>query len=257
MSYFTDEDLRQMPDDGAIKDRISAVVAECENTGDPCTTAAEELITVYEGPDNGARNRIRRLSGYCGFIAEKQGIDKKEIKHVKLAAIFHNIGMVTVPQEFFKTPHCLTLHQYAVVKTHTTAGGAMLSGQLGESFRHIRESALFHHEAFDGSGYPAGLRGKQIPLFARIIGLLDTFDVLTSKRPHKAPYPFDLASDIIFSERKKYDPDVLSVFSDNFGELIKIKYGVEGELRLTSSKEECELSERDKMKISLSESARN
>jgi putative two-component system response regulator len=243
---------------GELKTQIHAIVAECENTNEPYTRAAEELITSYECSDNGARDRIRRLSGYCGLIAEKQGVEKEDIKYIKLAAIFHNIGMATVPEEFFKTPHSLTVYQYAVVKTHTTTGGTLLSGQSKNSFRHIRESALFHHEAFDGSGYPIGLKGKQIPLFARIISLLDTFDILTSQRPHKVPYPFDLASDIIYSERKKYDPDILSLFSDNLGALIKIKYEIEGELRFVCSKADCELSERDKMRFrSLGESSKN
>lgn len=149
---------------GELKAQIHAVVAECENTSEPCTRAAEELVTTYECSDSEARDRIRRLSGYCSFIAEKQGVDKEEIKYIKLAAIFHDIGMMTVPHEFFKTPHSLTEYQYAVVKTHTTTGGTLLSGQSQNSFRHMRESALFHHEAFDGSGYPIGLKGKQIPV---------------------------------------------------------------------------------------------
>lgn len=255
---MNDEDVWRMVNISKLKSQIHAVVAECESTNEPYTRAAEELITTYEGSDNGARDRIRRLSGYCGFIAEKQGIDKQEIKYVQLAAIFHDIGMMTVPQEFFRTPHSLTVYQYAVVKTHTTTGGLLLSGQSQNSFRHIRESALFHHEAFDGSGYPIGLKGKQIPKFARIISLIDTFDILTSQRPHKAPYPFDLASDIIFSERKKYDPDVLSLFSDNLGALMKIKYEIEGEVRFANSKADCELSERDKLRLSnLGEAAKN
>ena len=99
---------------------------ECETANEPCTRAAEELVTTYECSDNEARDRIRRLSGYCGFLAEKNGVDSKEIRHIKLAAIFHDIGMMTVPQEFFKTTHYLTEYQYAVVKTHTTTGGALL-----------------------------------------------------------------------------------------------------------------------------------
>jgi putative two-component system response regulator len=234
---------------GELKTKIHAAVTECEIMDEPCTRAAEELVTTYESSNIEARDRIRCLSGYCGFIAEKQGVDKQEIKYIKLAAIFHNVGMMTVPQEFFKTPHSLTEYQYAVVKTHTTTGGTLLSGQSQNTFRHIRESALFHHEAFDGSGYPIGLKGKQIPRFTRIISLLDTFDILTSQRPHKAPYPFDLASDIIFSERRKYDPDVLSLFSDNLGGLMKIKFEIEGEGRFAGSKVDCELSERDKMRL--------
>ncbi len=120
MSHLNNEDVQYMRNIGELKAQIHAVVAECENTNEPCTRAAEELVTTYECSDNEARDRIRRLSGYCSFIAEKQGVDKEEIKYIKLAAIFHDIGMMTVPHEFFKTPHSLTEYQYAVVKTHTT-----------------------------------------------------------------------------------------------------------------------------------------
>jgi len=243
---------------GELKAKVCAVVDECESTGAICTPGAEDLVTRYERSDADARDRIRRLSGYSGCIAEKYGVDKSDILHLELAAVFHDVGMMTVPREFFNTPHSLTVYQYTVVKTHTTTGGTLLSGKAQESFRHIRESALFHHEAFDGTGYPIGLKGKQIPLFTRIISLVDTFDILTSQRPHKEPYPFDMASDIIFSEQKKYDPDVLSLFSENLDSLIKIKYDVEGSRGFADSKPVCELSERDKARLSnLNDSAKN
>jgi putative two-component system response regulator len=243
---------------GELKAKVCAVVDDCEAQGVICTPGAEELVTRYERSDVEARHRIRRLSGYSGYIAEKYGIDESDILHLELAAVFHDVGMMTVPHEFFNSPHSLTVYQYTVVKTHTTSGGTLLSGKAEESFRHIRESALFHHETFDGTGYPIGLKGNQIPFFTRIISLVDTFDILTSSRPHKEPYPFDMASDIIFSERKKYDPDVLSLFSENLDSLIKIKHDIEGDLRFTESKSACELSERDKIQLhTISESAKN
>lgn len=110
------------------------------------------------------------------------------------------------------------------MKTHTTIGAKILAHSKSEILKVAEQIGLSHHENWNGTGYPHGLSGYTIPLTARIVALADTFDALTSKRPYKDPYPFEVAYDIIKKERSQhFNPTILDVFLENIDEILKIR----------------------------------
>jgi putative two-component system response regulator len=110
------------------------------------------------------------------------------------------------------------------MKTHTTIGAKILAHSKSEILKVAEQIALHHHEKWNGTGYSHGLSGDTIPLAARIVALADTFDALTSKRPYKDPYPFEVACDIIKKERNQhFDPAIVDVFLENIDEILTIK----------------------------------
>ena len=130
------------------------------------------------------------------------------------------------------------------MKKHTTIGGDLLDGHDSELMVSARDIALTHHEKWDGSGYPYGLKGKDIPLEGRIAGLVDVFDALTSKRPYKDPYPLDKTCEIIRSEREKhFDPKLHDLFFANIDGFIQIRNELKEEGDIITS--DYKLSERD------------
>jgi putative two-component system response regulator len=110
------------------------------------------------------------------------------------------------------------------MKTHTTIGAKILPHSKSEILKVAEQIALHHHEKWNGTGYSHGLSGDTIPLAARIVALADTFDALTSKRPYKDPYPFEVACDIIKKERNQhFDPAIVDVFLENIDGILTIK----------------------------------
>jgi len=136
----------------------------------------------------------------------------------------HDIGKIGIPDNILLKPDKLTDKEFDIIKTHTTIGANILSGSQADVLKLAHEIALNHHEKWNGKGYPNGISHLEIPLSARIVGLVDTFDALTSKRPYKAPYPMEVALDIIQSEREKhFDPKIVDAFLDDIDEIQRIK----------------------------------
>jgi len=122
------------------------------------------------------------------------------------------------------------------MKTHSIIGANILAYSKAEVLKLAEQIAISHHEKWNGRGYPQGLAGDNIPLAARIVGLVDVFDALTSKRPYKDPFPVEVALDIIEKDRgQHFDPDVVDVFLENIHEILKIKeeVGLKEDLSLT------------------------
>jgi len=184
------------------------------------------LVLAAEYKDEDTGNHIRRMSRYSALIAEKLGLPAKEIQNILYAAPMHDVGKIGIPDSILIKPGKLTDEEFDIMKTHTTIGAKILAGSKAEILQIAGEIALSHHEKWNGKGYPQGLAGYNIPLTARIVGLADVFDALTSRRPYKDPFPVEVAVDIIKKERgEHFDPEIVDVFLENVDDVLKIRAG--------------------------------
>jgi len=182
------------------------------------------LVLAAEYKDEDTGDHIKRMSQYCALIAEKLGLSAKEVQNILYAAPMHDVGKIGIPDSILLKPGKLTDEEFEIVKTHSSIGGKILANSKSETLMVAEQIALSHHEKWNGRGYPQGLSGDNIPLAARIVGLADVFDALTSKRPYKKPFPVEVALDIIKKERgEHFDPDIVDVFLENIDEIVKIK----------------------------------
>jgi putative nucleotidyltransferase with HDIG domain len=148
---------------------------------------------------------------YADKIAKKMGFDEEERKKLWLAGILHDIGKIGTYDQLLDKPGKLSKEEFEIVKKHPSQGAKILSEikQLSDIIPFIRH----HHERLDGRGYPGGLKGEEIPLYARILHVADSFDSMTSDRPYRPAPPLDYA----LSEFKKFagvqfDPKVVEAF---------------------------------------------
>ena len=191
----------------------------------------QKLMAASEFRDNETGEHIKRMSQYAVVIAKAIGVPEAERKLLELAAPMHDIGKVGIPDAILLKQGPLTAEEFAIMKSHTSIGAQILSGDH-PLIRASRDIALSHHEKWDGSGYPAGLAGEDIPLFGRICALADVFDALTSARPYKEAWPLEKALDFIKENAgSQFDPNLVEAFLDNLPEILSIKsiYSGEGE----------------------------
>ncbi len=202
------------------------------------------LAAEYKDKETGAH--IVRMSRYSTLIAEKLGLPAKDVQNINYAAPMHDVGKIGIPDSILMKPGKLTDEEFETMKNHTTIGATILANSKAEIIKVAEQIALSHHEKWNGRGYPQGVSGDKIPIWGRIVGLGDTFDALTSRRPYKEPYPVEVAVDIIKKERgQQFDPDVVDVFLENIDEIIKIKSEVDSGENVTLSDFTC--SERDQL----------
>ncbi len=158
-----------------------------------------------------------------GYYSEK--LTKKYMDDVERSAPLHDVGKINIPDAVLQKPGKLTPEEYEIMKTHTTAGKKILdqaiSTMQGENYlKEARNMAAYHHEKWDGTGYPEGLYGEVIPLSARVMAVADVFDALSSKRCYKDPMPLDKALGIITEGAgTAFDPKIVEVFMDNLDEV--------------------------------------
>ena len=158
-----------------------------------------------------------------GYYAEK--ITPKFMSDVVRSAPLHDIGKINIPDEILNKPGKLTPEEFEIMKTHATAGKKIMEDAIstvqGENYlKEARNMAAYHHERWDGKGYPEGLHGEVIPLSARIMAVADVFDALTSPRVYKEAFPLDKALSIIKEEAgKQFDPRCVEVFMDSLPEV--------------------------------------
>ena len=145
-------------------------------------------------------------------------LDNRYVQNTILSAPLHDIGKITIPDAILLKPGRLTEEEFNAIKNHTINGKQLIEEAMSdienEDFLNIaKDVALYHHECWDGSGYPYGLKGDDIPLCARIMTIADVFDALAAKRVYKAAMPIEEVFDMIRSMRgKKFDPIVADAF---------------------------------------------
>ena len=196
---------------------INNINKELNNKNDELEKAYLDTIAVLrqtvEAKDPYTRGHSDRVSAYSVLIGEKMGLSEKDIHTLKIGGLFHDIGKIGVPDSILLKESRLTDDEYSQIKNHPSIGSHIL-GDV-PMFQDIIPIVLHHHERFDGKGYPSQLKGYDIPLFARIAAVADTFDAMTSKRSYRDSLPLDtVVAEIKRVSGTQFDPDIAKVFLD-------------------------------------------
>jgi response regulator RpfG family c-di-GMP phosphodiesterase len=165
----------------------------------------------YRDPETGAH--LLRLSKYARLLGTNLGLGQDELDLLSDAAPMHDIGKVGIPDHILLKPGRLDVAEMEIMRTHAQIGADILQGSASPLLQVAAAIALTHHEKFDGSGYPNGLKGEQIPLYGRIIAVADVFDALTSARPYKPAWDLDRAVTLILEgSGSHFDPVCVDAF---------------------------------------------
>ena len=187
----------------------------------------QTLSMTVEAKDEYTRGHSHRVAEYAVLIARELGWSTKEIRNLRNAAHLYDIGMISVPDNILNKPTRLTEEEFEVIKEHTVIGAEILKNIA--LIDHVKEAARSHHERYDGTGYPDGLKGEEIPLYARIIAVADSYDAMQSRRIYRNP----LGNEIIYNEISKnrgtqFDPEIADAFLKLLEEdrlVLKDEYG--------------------------------
>ncbi|MFH1729307.1 MAG: HD domain-containing phosphohydrolase [Pseudomonadota bacterium] len=171
------------------------------------------LGIAVEMNDPTTNGHCKRVSELAEKIGQNLGLKGKELEFLKIAAILHDLGKVAIPSEILNKKGSLTKIEFEIIKTHTVMGAQILESMKFSP--KIVKGVLHHHEMHDGSGYPKGLSKNKIPLFAKIISVVDAYDAITTKRPYKkARSKINAYKEINKLSGKLYDPIVVDAFNE-------------------------------------------
>jgi putative two-component system response regulator len=175
----------------------------------------ERLAQAAEFRDDDTGEHTRRVGDLAAIVGEQLGLDSERLQLLRRAAPLHDVGKIGVPDSILLKPAKLTVEEFEVIKSHTLMGASLLK-EGGWPLMQLAETiALTHHERFDGTGYPRGLRGDDIPLEGRIVAVVDVFDALTHERPYKRAWSFEEATREIESQSgRQFDPLVVEAFKN-------------------------------------------
>ncbi|MDD6798311.1 MAG: HD-GYP domain-containing protein [Clostridia bacterium] len=197
------------------------------------------FATLVENKDDNTGGHIRRSSAYAVLIAEKLRKNKKYknliskdfLNNLLQSAPMHDIGKIGIPDAILQKPGRLTPEEFEKMKEHPVIGGKIIKDTFGHLYNGEYENmayqvAMYHHEKWNGKGYPEGISGTDIPLCARIMAVADVFDAVSAKRCYRDAMPLEDCYNIIKNGRgTDFDPDIVDVFMENKDEVEKIYYG--------------------------------
>jgi putative two-component system response regulator len=171
------------------------------------------LVIAAEYKDRDTAAHIERIGLYSEVIALNLSLSPGETELIRYASPMHDVGKIGIPDAILLSPHKLEADQWELMKQHTTIGARILHGSPSPLLQAGEQIALSHHERWDGSGYPSGLRGEDIPLAGRICAVADVFDALTTNRHYRDALPNEAVWEMIQAQRgRHFDPGVADAF---------------------------------------------
>lgn len=185
---------------------------------------AYRLGEVVETRSKESGSHVKRVAELSLFLAQKYGLSDELSHKIKLASPLHDIGKIAIPDAILNKPGKLDSEEWQVMMSHASVGAEILRGSNLEILNIAANIAAFHHEKWDGSGYPNKLSGESIPIEARITAIADVFDALSSRRCYKEPWPAKQVYDLFVEESgKQFDPNLTKLFLEHFDELQGIR----------------------------------
>ena len=171
----------------------------------------ETLADTIDAKDRYTNGHSFRVSRYAVALARQLGWSEEEVDELEREALLHDIGKIGIPDAILNKPGKLSDEEFTVIQSHTVTGGIILS--RSENLRQASEVARFHHERFDGSGYPEGRAGEAIPLHARVVAIADAFDAMHSDRIYRKGLPMEaIRRELVNGKGRQFDPRLLEAF---------------------------------------------
>lgn len=201
-----------------------------------------ELLTtlgeVIETRSHETANHVRRVAAYSVLLGRKCGLSAEDLALLEAASPMHDVGKIGIPDALLQKPGKLTAEEFEIMKHHTVIGQRILRQSDRKLLASARTIALQHHERWDGTGYPRGLKGEEINLMARISALADVYDALSMGRVYKEPWPKDKVLHFIRQERGgMFDPRIVDLFFDHLDEVEAIRIRLSDPALLAESEE--------------------
>ena len=202
-------------------ERLEAAYAALRASQEETVT---RLAAAADWRDTDTAQHINRVGEYCAHLAHWAGCSQEYVEEIRMASKMHDVGKLGVPDAILLKPGRFNDEEFKTMKRHTTMGGKILEGSSSPLLQMAHRIALSHHEHYDGSGYPEGLKGEEIPLEGRITSICDAFDAMCSKRVYKEAYPMDKVFGIIRAELgRQFDPRLGQLFIQHREEVEKIR----------------------------------
>ncbi|MFC1870114.1 HD domain-containing phosphohydrolase, partial [Chloroflexota bacterium] len=191
-------------------DVLKSPLRKQTNMATLCTVYA--LAATVDAKDHYTYGHSKKMSKYAAYIAEAIGYSQEAIERIRAAALLHDIGKIGISDNLLNKTGYLTPDDFEPIKTHPDKGVAILKHV--ESLKDCIPGVRYHHEHYDGTGYPAGLKGDSIPLDARILAVADAYDAMTSKRPYRElqASPEDAISELKHCSGTQFDPEIVQAF---------------------------------------------
>ncbi|GAD62123.1 response regulator [Aquipseudomonas alcaligenes] len=184
----------------------------------------QRLGLAAEYKDNETGLHVIRMSHYSRVLALAAGFSEAQAEELLNAAPMHDVGKIGIPDAVLRKPGKLDGEEWEVMKQHAQIGADIIGEHPSGLLRMAREIALNHHEKWDGSGYPRGIGGAEIPVEARIIAIADVFDALTSERPYKKAWPVEEAVQLLREQSgRHFDPELVELFLGQLPAILEIK----------------------------------
>ncbi len=207
---------RELALESMVVERTRALVEAHRN-------ALIQLGRAAEYKDNETGMHIERMSRFSALLWREMGLPEEEEEDFRLAAGMHDLGKIGIPDRILLKPGKLDAEEWAEMARHPEIGAEIAGKASSNLLAMVQQIALTHHEKWDGSGYPRGLKGEEIPLVGRVVALADVFDALTSVRPYKPAWSVEKTVDLIHSERgRHFDPAVVDAFAKVLPEFLEL-----------------------------------
>ena len=213
LPLLIDSAIKYIEQLNVIKEMNQELLSSKEKLERSYLESIETLRYTVEAKDQYTRGHSDRVSEYSVLIGDKLGLPRKDLETLRLGGLLHDIGKIGISDTILTKPGKLTDEEYNEIKKHPVIGKNILSN--AEIFKDILPIVLYHHERYDGHGYPYGLADKDIPFLARIISVADAFDAMTSKRSYRNELDIEYVKDEIKSKiGTQFDPVVATAFLD-------------------------------------------